>query len=353
MGKPPPPRGQKKQPAARGMSIAAQLAEAALQAGPPSRSTPPIAAPMLVGATYPRERAILEIFAGCARLSGACCELGLSICIPVERQTSPLLDISNPVVANTILTWIEAGLIWYVHLATPCCAFSRARTTGKTPSDWSAVVFTQSVLRIVAAKKLLFSLENPAGSGLFSLPALGPLFAELGCVDVFFETCAYGACYRKATQVRTNCRALLPLTRRCADMPKHVHEHLSGTVTILGASGKPGTHWRTALAAKYVPDLCRAWASILRTIAPAAGIVLPGQPMLSRLWSVWLEQATGLVDVNGACVAAPVCPDKFECEWEKAVRVWGPIKRAAAVTMKRPAARARGENAREGTQPSC
>jgi hypothetical protein len=326
-------RGQSKLPAASGRPSAAELAQAALAA--PSALQ---AAEAPVGTVFPRERAILEIFAGCARLSGACCEVGLSICVPIERNTSPLLDISKPAVAKTILTWIEAGLIWYVHLATPCCAFSRARTTGKTPSDWSTVVFTQAVLRIVAAKKLLFSLENPAGSALFTLPALAPLFLELGCHDVFFETCAYGACYRKATQVRTNCKELLALTRRCRDMPEHCHEQLSGTVTIMGASGKPETRWRTALAAKYVPNLCREWASILRSVAPASAIVLPCQPSLSGLWSAWLQHATGLVDVTGACIAAPTCPEKFVCEWEQALRVWGPFKRPAAAIAKRPSA---------------
>ena len=139
---------------------------------------------MMDGQTTPV--AILEIFAGCARFSAACAELGMLIAPPIEKNRSALFDISVPAVAQCILSWLQCGLIWYVHLGTPCTMFSRARTTGKKKPDYAPLVFTKQVLELCVTKRLYFSLENPAHSKLFALPGLVSLFEQLGAVDVFF-----------------------------------------------------------------------------------------------------------------------------------------------------------------------
>ena len=60
----------------------------------------------------------IEIYAGCARLSGAMAEAGLNLFIPIDKEFGPWADTSNPAVASVILLAFDMGLIWYVHLAT-------------------------------------------------------------------------------------------------------------------------------------------------------------------------------------------------------------------------------------------
>ena len=75
----------------------------------------------------------LEIYAGCCRWSGAVAEAGLNILVPIERSNGkhPWADTDNPWTRGVLLMLIELGLIWYVHLATECKSWSRARSTGK------------------------------------------------------------------------------------------------------------------------------------------------------------------------------------------------------------------------------
>ena len=75
----------------------------------------------------------LEIYAGCCRWSGAVAAAGLNILVPIDRSNGEWADTDNPWLRGCLLMLIELGLIWYVHLATECKLWSKARSTGKAP----------------------------------------------------------------------------------------------------------------------------------------------------------------------------------------------------------------------------
>ncbi len=166
----------------------------------------------------------LEIFAGCARLSGAMAEQGLALFCPVDKEFGPWGDISDPLVAATILLAIDKGLIWYVHLATECKLWSCARTSAKSQCSVDVVWFTAEVLRRVQKCRaqgmaIYFSIENPFPSGLFDVTMVLELLTELSAIRVRYECCAWGATYAKASQLMTNLHALQELSKRCKESP--------------------------------------------------------------------------------------------------------------------------------------
>ena len=55
--------------------------------------------------------------------------------MPINNKYSANLDIANVQVLWTILGWIDAGLIWGVHIAIPCAPDSLAGNTRRAPTD--------------------------------------------------------------------------------------------------------------------------------------------------------------------------------------------------------------------------
>ena len=86
----------------------------------------------------PSERMVQELFAGCGRLSLCLLALGLWVARPLEAhpckgvyiKASDLLD---DLVFEGLRRSILSGLIWYIHLGTPCGSWAPlARTSGGT-----------------------------------------------------------------------------------------------------------------------------------------------------------------------------------------------------------------------------
>jgi hypothetical protein len=276
-----------------------------------------------------------------------------SVPIDYKKGERPWANTDDPGVQAVILTAIEQGLIWFVHLATECRMWSCARTTGTSPVPVGVVQFTAQVLEKVEGyntnrraspwQPIFVSIENPFPSGLFDVTAIAKPAQSLGLELVRYECCAWGATYRKCSQLRTNMRALAALGQRCKDLPEHTHEQLEGTVRIMGgpavpapgsttkahrpqAAGgpAPGSHtvsvWKTSLAAAYPPAFCRRFAQILKREAPPGALRPPGAPTLSAEWQRWLMTASG--HQNYPLIELPTCPAAFQSGWEEAVGVW-------------------------------
>ena len=259
-----------------------------------------------------RTTVALEMFAVCARLSAACASCQLNIGPPVDMLSGEWFDSSNRQVARCILDWLQAGLVWYVHLATPCAWASRARTTAKSCGSLWPLWFTAEVLKGVLARQLFFSIEDPKGAWLFEVPISVELLAKLKACRVLYDNCAWGATYRKCSELRTNCPPLCSLGRTCADVTsEHVHEHLEGTVRIPRAGGGFQTVWKTALAAKYPPQLCSEWARCLTQVAPPSAQTPPGVVALSPQWLPWLSAATGIFASKIPPFRIPTLPEHF------------------------------------------
>ena len=140
---------------------------------------------------------------------------GLRLCVPLDKNNGAHFDVGDPHVQAVVLSWLLAGKIWYVHLATPCTQWSRARTTGNSLVGSAAIDFTVAVLNAVAEKRLLFTLENPRGSGLFEEPRVQLCLQRLACKRVLYDNCAFGANYKKSSELRTNVESLDCLHRLC------------------------------------------------------------------------------------------------------------------------------------------
>ena len=246
------------------------------------------------------------------------------------------------------------------------------------------VRFTRKVLAAAREHKVFWSLENPFSSGLFEFPPIAaevppcrrPLAANLCqrrplAVRAFrssrsatsavpgvrpsrsrvssvptLRPCrlwARGARNRPrsqavygnnvVTEVRFRhcsscCRwsPALPLHARLwsgpgEDLGPHEHEHLEGTVAVQ-EQGLLVRKWKTSLAGRYAPSLCRAWALILREHAPPGALRSPScpRPGLETCWQLWLMQAAG--ECGYAFLPTPSCPVEFSSGWEGAVSVW-------------------------------
>ena len=314
-----------------------------------------------LAAKFRGQRLALEMFAGCMALSGAIAELGMGLFVPMDNLEGkhPWADIENPNIQQCVLAAIDAGLLWYMHFATPCKLWSLARTTGSSAVPIAVITFTVMALERVAAfnhnasqwqrKPMIVSIENPDRSMLFSVPEIEAVMKKLGMRQVRYSCCAFGASYRKDSVIWTN-GPLDPLGRRCEDLPQHTHaDTLEGLVSMTGADGKQKTVWKTALSAAYVPDLCRKWAECLRGAAPAEAF--GHRVLLEPDWQQWLMQVAGAFT---PVLPVPICPPVFVVPWASATATWDrktPAgKRAAG---KRPAAArakasARKKPARQG-----
>ena len=312
-----------------------QLKEAKAQSLFDAQGSPPMAAPTLdtqkaaalkaeeLGAQFVGMTFMLELFAGCMRLTGACAEKGLRIAVPLDNALGerPWADVTDPRVSAIIMACIDNGLIWYIHMATECKMWSAARSTGSAVQDTNVVLFTESVLERIAGfnrlarpwqHRIHVSLENPKGSLLYSLRRIRDAMEALQMFPVLFSCCAFGASYQKNTEVWTTIVEMKSLGRSCKDVAEHVHDKLEGKVVL----GDGNTAWKTSLAAAYVPDLCRAWAECLTKAAPASA---KGGRDLSPAWQEWFMKATGC---KGTYLDTPSCPKYFVSPWQGLELVW-------------------------------
>ena len=312
-----------------------QLKEAKAQSLFDAQGSSPMAAPTIdtqraaalkaeeLGAQFVGMTFMLELFAGCMRLTGACAEKGLRIVVPLDNALGerPWADVTDPRVSAIIMACIDNGLIWYIHMATECKMWSAARSTGSAVQDTKVVLFTESVLERIAGfnrlarpwqHRIHVSLENPKGSLLYSLRRIRDAMEALQMFPIIFSCCAFGASYQKNTEVWTTIAGMKPLGRSCKDVAKHVHDKLEGKVVL----GDGNTAWKTSLAAAYVPDLCRAWAECLSKAAPASA---KGGHDLSPAWQEWFMKATGCKDTY---LDTPTCPKYFVSPWRGLELVW-------------------------------
>ena len=77
-----------------------------------------------------------------------------------------------------------------------------------------------------------------------------------------------GACYLKPTRLMGTLPDLESLGGGC--MCQLPHEHLQGMTVFEDASGKRTSIWKTSLAGRCPPLLCRAAARLISRAAPAS-----------------------------------------------------------------------------------
>ena len=238
-------------------------------------------------------RQVCEVFAGLANLTAALVRAGLVAaplfeafpCKQGKVQYQALLDVLCPEVAEAFAQDIRDGRFSYVHFGFPCktwgplaCANHWTRRPGMEMGDGSLareregnrqLLLTVWLCYELACAGGWFSLENPAWSLAWSTTEVQDLARATGCVDVFFEQCAYGLrlpgslphqfC-RKRTKVLGSLPDLVRLERRCPGLSEaHRHEMAWGSRRVAGARVQLAT-----AAGAYPPGLCRAWAEAVK-----------------------------------------------------------------------------------------
>ncbi|CAK0858852.1 unnamed protein product [Prorocentrum cordatum] len=169
-----------------------------------------------------QETVALELFAGEAGLTCALRSRGLRVGPPFELERGARFDLTRKSTQNLIKSWILSGLIWYIHLGTPCTVWSVARrgvsNLGKAYAKEAVAVelalFTVEVCVLASRCGVLWSLENPSSSGLWEFKPVVDLMGLPQVFKVSFHMCQYEVQHKKPTTVLTNVQALRGLAAK-------------------------------------------------------------------------------------------------------------------------------------------
>lgn len=218
----------------------------------------------------------LEVFAGSGNLTTACKSSGLRCLHPIDIRHGYTHDLSRTTTQEYLLWLVSSGIIWMIHLGTPCTIWSRARHSiqdhyrarCKELLGIRFAVFSARLIQRQLSKGHFFSLENPWGSLLWRFEPITQFLRDSRCFFIVFDACQYGAPFKKSTAILTNLEILAQLAKRCDG--RHTHVTLRGSWRV-----KRGGKWvfenKTTTAGAYSVGLCKKWASLLSTVAPTSG----------------------------------------------------------------------------------
>jgi hypothetical protein len=197
----------------------------------------------------------------------------------LEIKDSNMFDLSKPAVQEFIITLIRKGLVWAVHMGTPCTVWSTARRNikhfqrarDKELLGVNFALFSVRVARICHQLSVGWSIENPASSKLWEFEPVAILANYEGVHFVHWHMCGYGESYRKRTSLLTNIVGYEQLQRACTR--DHDHIALSGTHRVWDDVAQR-FHWesRAQTAGAYPRALVVEWSGILRALAPANAV---------------------------------------------------------------------------------
>ncbi len=276
-------------------------------------------------------RCFIEIFAGCARLSGAVADAGVNLGMPWDLKLNGCLDVLVPANESLIRWLISTGRAWFVHFGTPCTPWSTARRSRVGPVvdlGLRCARFTVRMLTLCQSHHVEWSLENPASSRLFDWSPLRTFFQKYARCNFVLDMCAYGAPYRKSTRIVSSYGPLVHLACRCPG--NHQHEHLQGTVQVV-IDGRTQRVWRSTLASSYPPQLCTAWAEVLQAASPALARRQHGDPRVLGDWQALLRSAGKCsneaelerLSALGRDSSWPSCPRRWVPLWPADAPQWG------------------------------
>ena len=218
-------------------------------------------------------RVVLELFAGSARLSEAVKRRGLAA-LALDLSRGPAEDHLCPEFRAVLKGWLASRVAGAVWLGTPCTTWTQAlrrplrtrtRPMGRAhllPHEAAKVrvgnrTFHLScdVIELCLELRLPVFIENPAGSLMWKARRLRRLLQHPACQLLTFDSCQYGAPWRKRTTVAAwNAVDLSRLRRRCTGRRGVCSRSNRPHVILTGHTD--GTHL-TAQAAAYPPLFCR------------------------------------------------------------------------------------------------
>ncbi len=152
---------------------------------------------------------VLEIFSGTESIAKAARERGHVV------VTLDLCPKHNPTICTDLHVWDPSAIyppdyFDYIHASVPCEAYSKARTTGGPRPLELADALVEKTLDIFSYFcTAVFTVENPAGSLLWTRPVARPLLEQIAKTSY----CRYNYPYRKNTWFANNFG--LKLRRQC------------------------------------------------------------------------------------------------------------------------------------------
>ena len=231
----------------------------------------------------------LDIFSGEGGLAAALRRKGFLV-LDWDILHGPAWDLLQPANQKLVRGWVAEGVIWGVHLGTPCQSFTRARDWGPikqpgqkgwpsrlrsdahpwglpelvNPHDIIAVQvgnrfanFSISVLNTCRVHGIPCSVENPAGSRLWLLLAFKIMARHAQWREVVTHYCMWENLWKKPTRFAGFYLDLLPIERLChgralCSRTGCKHQCLQGTAPS-------GAMW-TKVAEPYPTPMCNSLA---------------------------------------------------------------------------------------------
>ena len=105
-------------------------------------------------------RVFLELFSGSGHMASRMSSLGGAV-LMWDISFGPAYDLSRKKVQQLVRGWILAGMVWAVHMGTPCTTFCRF-----------FVIFNRRCSR---------TTQRPEGDGTFDREVEGNKFLDVSC----------------------------------------------------------------------------------------------------------------------------------------------------------------------------
>ena len=127
-----------------------------------------------------------ELFSGTGNLTRALERAGVPCLVPLDVCRAPHHDLTHPAVQRVILDVLVSGLVWYIHMGTPCVIWSRARHNIQNHRKARARERIGVQLAALSARiawlcldlGIGFSIENPRSSLLWSFAPIQQLLGD-------------------------------------------------------------------------------------------------------------------------------------------------------------------------------
>lgn len=203
-----------------------------------------------------RLRYVLELFSGCAHLTGACIGRGLRCVCPFDVSEGAYMNLLDVRVQNFILSLRRSGDIWFIWFGTPCSRWSIARSkhVGKSvlcKDGLRCADFTARLRDACFSEDIQYLIENLPTSGLWDYPPISRGLEEHGAVRAVLDQCYFGRPYKKPTCPAGTASFIEGIRARCkCTIP---HENMNGLAIFTGKSGHKTSRWKTSFASAYPP----------------------------------------------------------------------------------------------------
>ena len=227
---------------------------------------------------------------------------------PMDSKYGPHCDLTDRRVQRLVEHWLKSGEVWWIHIGLPCTRWVPVGgNRDPLPADRSLVSFTVRVLRLCRARGIFATFENPPASRVWRWPALERELPFLAFPKLLFDSCRFGAPFKKPGAIAGSLPGLGLLALRCCCQGRH-------RVELQGKVRHPtrGWTWRTTLAGAYLPRWCRLLAAAAGPDAPRGAFGRSTRDDL-QAWAHALASAAGAPEPRG--VSAPICPQRFRLPW--------------------------------------